>query len=426
MKLKQKFFENLRMVIASFAMVILGLTPVFQTISVASAATIPTSGLVGSWALDGNGTGTDGGSNANAVGGVQYTAGKVGQAATFNGKDYLEIPDSNSLSPSTNGEKMTVAFWMNPATFNFTGEQAGYVNFFGKGTSGNQEWTFRMYNTTAQDGGSRAKRVSFYGYNLSGGLGAGSYFQDDLQTNQWIFVTGVLDGANTHIYKNGVLRDSDPLSGYNINMGNGSAPVRIGTRDMASYFQGSIDNVRVYNRALSATEINQLYQADLAGVASQAAIAQAPTPVAATTSKVTIATVPAPVVTTKIPTPTPTAVAPVPAASTAVTSASSGSITPPTKTATSGIQPTAGIVASWVKTEDYGTDYCAKVTVKNTGTTAVTSWQTNMSVTGTVTDLWNVDSTQTGSIVGLRSRGANGNLAPGQSYTGVGFCALYK
>lgn len=232
--------------------------------SAPSTYTPVTTGLVGMWTLDGSGAGSAGGADAHSVNNVQYTAGKVGMAATFNGQNYLEIPDSDSLSPATYGERITIAFWMNPATFNFTGENEGYVNFLGKGVSGQHEWTFRVYNSTAQDGGSRAKRVSFYAFNLSGGLGAGSYFQDDLATNEWIFVTGVIDGANTHIYKNGVERDSDPLSGYSIQMGNGTAPVRVGTRDGASYFQGSIDNVRIYNRALSTAEINQLYQADLA------------------------------------------------------------------------------------------------------------------------------------------------------------------
>lgn len=222
-------------------------------------------GLVGAWAFDGNGEGSLNGANTTSYNNVQYTAGKVGAAAaTFNGSNYLAIPDSDALSPASHGQKITVAFWMNPATFNFTGESAGYVNFLGKGLPGQHEWTFRIYNSTAQDGGSRAKRVSFYAFNLTGGLGAGSYFQDDLNANEWIFVTGVIDGTNTHIYKNGVHRDSDPLSGYGIAMGNGTAPVRIGSRDGSSWFQGSVDMLRIYDRALSAAEVQQLYQADLA------------------------------------------------------------------------------------------------------------------------------------------------------------------
>ncbi len=187
--------------------------------------------------------------------------GKYGDGAfVFNGKSsYIEVADNPAFSPANSGQKITVAFWMKPSTFGFTGENAGYVHPLGKGTAQNQEWTFRLYNATAFDGVSRSKRVSFYSYNLSGGLGAGSYFQKDLKENDWIFVTGVIDGTNTKIYYNGVLSDTDPLSGYNIKMGDGRAPLRIGTRDFASWFSGSIDELRVYSRELSASEIKTLY-----------------------------------------------------------------------------------------------------------------------------------------------------------------------
>jgi hypothetical protein len=62
-------------------------------------------------------------------------------------------------------------------------------------------------------------------------------------------------------YKNGVLRDQDPFinSEYRISPRNGTAPVRVGTKDFASYFKGAIDNLAIYNRALSASEVVQLY-----------------------------------------------------------------------------------------------------------------------------------------------------------------------
>lgn len=189
------------------------------------------------------------------------TGGKFGDGAfDFNGKDsYIEVPDNSKLSPSTYGSKITISFWMKPTTFNFKGESQGYAYILGKGQSNNHEFAFRIYNSTAFDGVSRSKRNSFYAFNLNGGLGAGSYYQDNLKENEWVFVTGVIDGTNTKIYKNGVLRDTDTLSGYDIHMGDGTAPLRIGTRDFNSYFSGSIDEVRVYNRALTDAEISQIY-----------------------------------------------------------------------------------------------------------------------------------------------------------------------
>ena len=131
----------------------------------------------------------------------------------------------------------------------------------GKGVSGEHEWAFRIYNNTAVDSVSRSKRMSFYAFNLRGGLGAGSYFQDNLREGQWIFVSGIIDGVNTHLFKNGTLRDTDRLSGYSIDMGDGDAPIRIGTRDFRSWFKGSMDELRIYNRALNESEILAIYNA---------------------------------------------------------------------------------------------------------------------------------------------------------------------
>ncbi len=39
----------------------------------------------------------------------------------------------------------------------------------------------------------------------------------------------------------------------------GSAPLRIGTRDFGSFFLGAIREVRLWNRALTATEVNGLF-----------------------------------------------------------------------------------------------------------------------------------------------------------------------
>lgn len=190
------------------------------------------------------------------------SGGKFGDGAyVFDGiNDYIEIPDEPQFSPSNNGNSLTISAWIRPDSFSFRGESQGYNHFMGKGgQNGDYEWMWRIYNSTAVDGVSRSKRISFYGFNLEGGLGAGSYFQDNLIENEWIFITGVFDGTNVKIYKNGVLRDTDPLSGYSIIFQDGTAPVRIGTSDSDSFFKGSIDEVRIYNRALSDAEILEIY-----------------------------------------------------------------------------------------------------------------------------------------------------------------------
>jgi hypothetical protein len=179
------------------------------------------------------------------------------QTLLFNGTStYIEVPDSVDFSASTTGA-LTVAAWMRPDALQFPNEEGeGYVHWLGKGESGQQEWTFRMYGQDNTVG--RANRISFYVFNLQGGLGVGSYVQEPVVAGTWIFIVGVLDGTNVLIYKDGVLKKSDSYAGK-ITPQHGDAPLRVGTRDFASFFLGSIREVRVWNRALSDSEVLALY-----------------------------------------------------------------------------------------------------------------------------------------------------------------------
>jgi hypothetical protein len=175
----------------------------------------------------------------------------------FNGtSDYVQVSDSADFSVATTGS-LTVSAWMRPDTLSFPStEGSGYVHWLGKGEASQQEWVFRMYSQGNTEG--RENRISFYVFNASGGLGTGSYFEDAVTPGQWTHVVGVADGQHTHIYKNGVLRDSDLYAGT-ITPQRGSAPLRMGTRDFQSYFEGGLAGVRVWNRALTAAEVAALY-----------------------------------------------------------------------------------------------------------------------------------------------------------------------
>lgn len=177
---------------------------------------------------------------------------------------YIEIPNSPNFSV---GDGLTVSAWMRPDVLTFPVEEhQGYVHWLGKGEPGNYEWVFRMYgaDTTAladtkhPEKGTRAGRISFYVFNASGGLGIGSYFQDTLEAGIWIFVVGTIDTDNISIYRDGVLRLTRSYRS-GITPQPGSAPLRIGTRDFGSYFQGAIREVRIWNRTLSIDEVSGLF-----------------------------------------------------------------------------------------------------------------------------------------------------------------------
>jgi hypothetical protein len=178
---------------------------------------------------------------------------------------YVEVPDSTDLSVDTT-HALTISAWMRPDALTFTNTQGAspqqFVHWLGKGHRTEQEWTFRMYSIgDASD--PRQSRISFYVFNLNDPpptRGCGSYFQDPTIAGQWIHVVGVVDDVvqTTSIYKNGELRHTNSYAGI-ITPQHGTAPMRFGTRDFASFFQGALAEVRVWNRVLSDSEIGDLY-----------------------------------------------------------------------------------------------------------------------------------------------------------------------
>jgi hypothetical protein len=189
-------------------------------------------------------------------------------ATVFDGNDqYLEVPDDDALSVPTTGA-LTVEAWMRPDTLQFDHTQSsGYVHWMGKGVSGQHEYVARMYNLVNDVG--RPNRISGYSFNLAGGLGAGSYFEDDLSAKPWIDYALVITTAPgggcttgyTKVYRDGKLRDTDCLSSYNITPGNGTAPLRVGTRDFASFFRGPIAKVAVFPAELTPAQLNDHHEA---------------------------------------------------------------------------------------------------------------------------------------------------------------------
>jgi len=183
----------------------------------------------------------------------------------FDGQDdYLEIADSPTLSPATTGQ-FTVEAWMRPDVLVFeSSERAGYVHWMGKGEPGQHEWVSRIYSLDNTAG--RENRISGYLFNLDGGLGAGSYYQEPIEPGQWLHYALVINAeyssdaypeGYTKLYVDGVLVDVDSLvfDGTQMVPGDGTAPVRVGTRDFGSFFEGAIGKVAIYDYELAPERI---------------------------------------------------------------------------------------------------------------------------------------------------------------------------
>ena len=223
------------------------------------ASSVPSSwwtdGLVGYWNFDGknttstNGTrGTSGQNNWGTFnGGVKPTAGIVGQALSFDGTDdYVDVPDSPNWDL---GSVFSITAWVKFNVIQYSHIVGTKTNDSGQDNPG---WLFE-YNTN-----------NTLMFNYATGLGVWPIQVSNSwtpSTGVWYFVAVARDSANDiRMFVDGVqigttANDADSIT---------STPsLKIGgiTSGVTQiYTNGLIDEVRIYNRALSADEIMQHYQ----------------------------------------------------------------------------------------------------------------------------------------------------------------------
>jgi hypothetical protein len=211
------------------------------TISPAGTPGQKREGLVALWPGEGDANDIVGTNNGTLVNGVSFVAGKVGQAFSFNGASYVSILDSPCLDAFTSS--ITIEAWIKVNQFNHFPDWNGIV------TKGNSSWLLRRYSSTSV--------MAFSTVGLSNTDLAGN---KNINDGQWHHVAGVYDGTNKYLYVDGALDSSTPVTGT---MAQNSYPVCIGENAEAPghLWNGLIDEASIYNRALSASEIQADYEA---------------------------------------------------------------------------------------------------------------------------------------------------------------------
>jgi hypothetical protein len=152
----------------------------------------------------------------------------------FNGiDDRVEGSSSPLFSVATTGA-LTVSVWMMPQVLTFSHSVKGYVHWLGKGTgfgnSGQQEWTFRMYNLV--NDANRPNRISFYVFNPEGRLGVGSYFEDPddpVVAGRWMHFTGVADNVQSRSTRTASTRGTAFSTRATVPAGSSLMPPAIGS-----------------------------------------------------------------------------------------------------------------------------------------------------------------------------------------------------
>jgi YVTN family beta-propeller protein len=220
------------------------------TVTTAAAGDPNATGLVSWWRGENNSYDSVSGNHGEWSGGASYTTGVASNAFSLDGNsNFIEIPDATNLNPT---DAITVSAWYKPVSFSGSGNDPivdkGYTSHtapyyqYHLGVSGNQ-----YHNEPGQ-------------FIFSVGAG-GEYVsvntpQDFWNPGVWYHIVGTYDGANLKLFVNGQLIDSKPVSGTLTPYGR---PIRIGAYDnYDGKLPGTIDEVKIYNRALSAVEASRL------------------------------------------------------------------------------------------------------------------------------------------------------------------------
>jgi RHS repeat-associated protein len=177
------------------------------------------------------------GSHDGEVEGTWTEAGKYGGALDFNGAgDRVKIPDHNELDFTS---AFTLEAWVRPEKYR------EWASLFSKAGASEPDYSFLVYS------GHSSGPPEAYVRN-SKGEEAQAEGEEALPLNTWSHVTATSDGEDLRIYVDGDLVDTQPAVTAVAN----SHPIRIGGLwDWWEFFDGKIDEVRLYDEALDEEEI---------------------------------------------------------------------------------------------------------------------------------------------------------------------------
>ncbi len=208
---------------------------------------------------DGSGTNSNDLADNNTVTSYSTTNQSVKEgaaAASFAiaNSETLTITDASQTGLDIT-DNITMVAWMRPATL------ANDMGIFGK-TDADPNRSYYLY--IEKDGPMLKAKLSSTGTNWTEPYGATT-----LATDTWYHVALVYNGTDIRLYLNGSLDENganNPIS-YSNGIYDGSAAFAIGSRgNVNDFFDGQIDEVAIFNRALAADEIQEIYEKGLNGV----------------------------------------------------------------------------------------------------------------------------------------------------------------
>jgi hypothetical protein len=243
------FFNNFSVMIANLQSLVAKIQSAIP-VSKMKAQLAPTDGLVGHWKFDetsGTAVADSSGNSNNGTltNGPVWSTGKISNALFFDGADdYVNVTSDSSL----NVYPLTVSAWIKTSANN--SNQRGVISkYLSASLNGYQiflrggdiyAWYFKDENNSV--------------YGSGDGLAGGA-----VSDNEWHHIIFTVDATGGKLYVDNIQKDSKAWVGTPGST-TSSQDLRIGSYppDATNYFPGSIDDVRVYSRVLSVSEIQEL------------------------------------------------------------------------------------------------------------------------------------------------------------------------
>jgi hypothetical protein len=159
----------------------------------------------------------------------------TGSTGYFTGAGSASIPTGNS--------SYTMLLFARLSTW---ADSRGFISIGGY-LANNQSNAFRTSTTTV------GRMIHYWWANDL----TASNNNGNIQNNQWFYVGVSFDGTTRKIYSNTVLATSDRPTSHNVT----SSTIQLAKTYSTEYLQGDISLAQIYNRALTATEVLQNYNA---------------------------------------------------------------------------------------------------------------------------------------------------------------------
>ena len=206
-------------------------------------------GLVAWYPFDGNASDMSGNGNHGTVNGATLGTdrhGVAGKAYSFDGvDDNITLPDSDILE--LNQTDHSVGLWFNARNYS-EADYSGQILI-------SKRWTLSSWGLELR------YRKPTYIQGAGDDLIVFTSMQNEMPVNEWTHIEFVykISGKTLNWYVNGNFIESkneieSPISNDEL--------IRIGGQNGVYYFDGSIDDIRIYDRALSAEEIRLLYDTE--------------------------------------------------------------------------------------------------------------------------------------------------------------------